>query len=90
MKITASGQVSIPAEIRRRWNVARLRLEDHGDHVTLEPVPDDVFTASIGRFAGPGRSWADMREEEREIESEREVRRYGSLRRVSTRSRPAR
>ncbi len=49
MKITSSGQISLPADVRRRWGVKRVRLVDHGDHVTLEPIPDDVFTATFGR-----------------------------------------
>ncbi len=51
MRITAAGQLSLPADIRRRWNVSRVRLVDHGDHVTLEPIPDDVLEATFGRFA---------------------------------------
>ena len=54
MKITSSGQISLPAAVRRRWGVKRVRLVDHGDHVTLEPIPDDVFAATFGAFAGPG------------------------------------
>ena len=50
MKITSSGQISLPAAVRRRWGVKRVRLVDHGDHVTLEPIPDDVFAATFGAF----------------------------------------
>ncbi len=90
MKVTASGQISLPAEIRRRWAVSRVRLVDHGDHVTLEPIPDDVFAATFGLFAGPGPTTDEMRQMEREADAEREERRYGHLRRRPARRRPAR
>jgi bifunctional DNA-binding transcriptional regulator/antitoxin component of YhaV-PrlF toxin-antitoxin module len=90
MKVTASGQISLPAEIRRRWAVSRVRLVDHGDHVTVEPIPDDVFAATFGLFAGPGPTTDEMRRMEREADAEREERRYGHLRRRPARRRPAR
>ena len=90
MKITSSGQISLPADVRRRWGVTRVRLVDHGDHVTLEPIPDDVFTATFGAFAGPGPTSDEMRQMEREAEAEREERRYGHLRRSTARRRPPR
>jgi bifunctional DNA-binding transcriptional regulator/antitoxin component of YhaV-PrlF toxin-antitoxin module len=90
MKITSSGQISLPAEVRRRWGVTRVRLVDHGDHVTLEPIPDDVFAATYGRFAGPGPTSDEIKQMEREAEAEREERRYGHLRRSSSRRRTPR
>jgi bifunctional DNA-binding transcriptional regulator/antitoxin component of YhaV-PrlF toxin-antitoxin module len=91
MKVTASGQISLPAEIRRRWAVSRVRLVDHGDHVTLEPIPDDIFAATFGMFqAKDGMTSDELRRLDREAEAEREERRYGHLRRRPTRRRPAR
>ena len=90
MKITASGQISLPADIRRRWAVSRVRLVDRGDHVTLEPIPDDVFAATFGAFAGPGPTSDEIKQMEREAEAEREERRYGHLRRDAARRRPPR
>jgi bifunctional DNA-binding transcriptional regulator/antitoxin component of YhaV-PrlF toxin-antitoxin module len=52
MKITASGQISLPADVRRRWQASRIRLVDRGDHLELYPLPDDVVATTIGRFAG--------------------------------------
>jgi bifunctional DNA-binding transcriptional regulator/antitoxin component of YhaV-PrlF toxin-antitoxin module len=88
MKITSSGQISLPADVRRRWGVKKVRLVDHGDHVTLEPIPDDVFMATFGLFAGPGPTTDEIRQMEREADAEREERRYGHLRRRPPR-RPA-
>jgi hypothetical protein len=90
MKITSSGQISLPADVRRRWGVSRVRLVDHGDHVTLEPIPDDVFAATFGRFKSKtGLTSDDLKRIEREAEAEREERRYGHLRRRPARRRPA-
>jgi bifunctional DNA-binding transcriptional regulator/antitoxin component of YhaV-PrlF toxin-antitoxin module len=89
MKITTSGQVSIPAEIRRRWGVTRLRMVDHGDHVTIEPLPDNPWEASIGAFTNmSGLTVDEARKLERKEEAEREERRYGRVRRGAA-GRPA-
>jgi len=91
MKITSSGQISLPADVRRRWGVTRVRLVDHGDHVTLEPIPDDIFAATFGLFpAKNGMTSDELRRLDREAEAEREERRYGHLRRGPTRRRPPR
>ena len=91
MKITSSGQISLPADVRRRWGVERVRLVDHGDHVTLEPIPDDVFMAAFGAFpAKDGMTSEQFRAMEREEEAEREERKYGRLRRRAARSHPSR
>jgi bifunctional DNA-binding transcriptional regulator/antitoxin component of YhaV-PrlF toxin-antitoxin module len=51
MKITASGQISLPADVRQRWDVKRVRLIDLGDHIEVHPLPDDVVASTIGAFA---------------------------------------
>lgn len=70
LKITASGQVSLPAHIRRRWNVSRVRMVDHGDHVTFEPVPDEPWEALRGRFAptAAGPTADDLRRSDRDLD----------------------
>jgi bifunctional DNA-binding transcriptional regulator/antitoxin component of YhaV-PrlF toxin-antitoxin module len=90
MKITSSGQISLPAEVRRRWGVSRVRLVDHGDHLTLEPIPDDVFAATFGLFAGPGPTSDELRAMQRQEDQEREEEKYGHLRRVPARRRAPR
>jgi bifunctional DNA-binding transcriptional regulator/antitoxin component of YhaV-PrlF toxin-antitoxin module len=88
MKITSSGQISLPADVRRRWGVSRVRLVDHGDHVTLEPIPDDVFAATFGAFASKhGLTSDDLRRMDREADAEREEQKYGGFRRVPARRR---
>src|SRR5712691_361665 len=54
-KITPAGQVSLPAEIRRRWATDKVRLEDHGDHVVVRPVPADPIEAAWGALKGKGK-----------------------------------
>lgn len=51
MKITASGQISLPADVRQRWDVKRVRLIDLGDRVEVHPLPDHVVASTIGAFA---------------------------------------
>jgi AbrB family looped-hinge helix DNA binding protein len=69
--ISRGGQVSIPAEIRRRWGTSRLALEDRGDELVLRPIPADPIGAAMGSLAGPGPSTDAMRlalrEEERRM-----------------------
>lgn len=51
-RITAGGQLSIPAAIRRRWGTRRVILEDHGDELVVKPLPDDVISALRGSLKG--------------------------------------
>ncbi len=73
-RVTQGGQISLPAEIRRRWGVDRVLLIDGGDRVEVRPVPGDPVSALLGKYAG-GPTAAEMiaagREEEREIEERR-------------------
>jgi AbrB family looped-hinge helix DNA binding protein len=50
-RITGAGQVSIPAEIRHRWDTSTVAIEDEGDRIVLRPVPDDPITALRGVLA---------------------------------------
>lgn len=52
MKISKTGQISIPAAVRRRWNVRNVRVVDEGDRIVVKPVPDDPVAAASGAFAG--------------------------------------
>lgn len=67
--ISRGGQISIPAEIRRRWGTSQISVEDRGNALILRPIPPDPIGAAIGSLAGPGPSSdvarAATREEER-------------------------
>ncbi len=38
-KVSSNGQVSIPAEVRRRWDVSEVLVTDLGDKLVVTPVP---------------------------------------------------
>jgi bifunctional DNA-binding transcriptional regulator/antitoxin component of YhaV-PrlF toxin-antitoxin module len=80
LKITSGGQVSLPAEIRRRWGVGAVLLEDRGDEVVMRPLPDDPIRAARGIFAGRSKlTTEEIRRREREAEAEIETRKWSSL-----------
>ena len=69
-KVTRNGQISLPAEIRRRWGAASVIVIDGGDYAIVRPVPDDVVSALRGSYAGPGPTAEESRRAEREAEGE--------------------
>jgi AbrB family looped-hinge helix DNA binding protein len=71
INITDRGQISLPAEIRHKWQVRRLLLVDEGDRVVLRPVPDDPIGAVAGKYAWIEQTSDEMRAEDRESESGR-------------------
>jgi bifunctional DNA-binding transcriptional regulator/antitoxin component of YhaV-PrlF toxin-antitoxin module len=64
-RVTASGQISLPAEVRRRWGAKVVMIVDSGDRLVVWPVPDDPVSALRGKYASIGTSSADMRREAR-------------------------
>lgn len=74
-KITTSGQVSIPASVRRRWRTSRVEVEDHGDHVVVRPLADDPLEAAVGVFRDRGIDTAELRRQARADEQRAEERR---------------
>jgi bifunctional DNA-binding transcriptional regulator/antitoxin component of YhaV-PrlF toxin-antitoxin module len=76
IKVTRGGQISVPADVRRRWNTSHLTLDDQGDRLVIEPAPDDPIAAARGAFAGEiGGSAAELRAKARSEEAETEDRR---------------
>jgi bifunctional DNA-binding transcriptional regulator/antitoxin component of YhaV-PrlF toxin-antitoxin module len=76
LRISAGGQVSVPAAVRQRWKTRVVVADDRGDHLILRPAPEDPIEAAMGAFAhlpGPTADEARRfdREEEAEIEEER-------------------
>ena len=74
-KITASGQVSLPAAVRRRWNTAQVVMQDEGDRVVVRPLPDDPIAAACGSLARRGPATAAVRAAERRADDARQRRR---------------
>ncbi len=74
-KVTTSGQVSLPAVVRRRWRTAQVVIEDEGDRVVVRPLPDDPIAAACGSLKRRGLASEAIRARERGIEAARERRR---------------
>lgn len=72
-KVTNSGQVSIPATIRRRWDTDAVLVMDCGDYVIVRPLPTDPIAALKGAYARSGPSSEEIRQMERQAEQDREV-----------------
>ena len=68
--ITKSGQMSVPAPIRHRWNTRRVVIVDNGTHIVVTPVPEDPIAAFRGSLAGRGPSSEELRRLDREEEQE--------------------
>jgi bifunctional DNA-binding transcriptional regulator/antitoxin component of YhaV-PrlF toxin-antitoxin module len=75
--ITSAGQLSVPAEIRRRWGTSRVLLDDRGDALIVRPLPDDPIAAARGSLRGPGATTDEIRAMLRAEEADAEERRYG-------------
>jgi AbrB family looped-hinge helix DNA binding protein len=68
-KVTARGQVSIPAEIRRKFNIepeSRVEWIVEGSVIMVIPLPKDPIAAFRGR--GSGRYSTEQLIEERRAE----------------------
>jgi hypothetical protein len=67
--VTTSGQLSIPAVIRRRWRTSRVALEDEGDRLVVTPLPDDPVAAARGALKGRIGPTTELREAARRNEA---------------------
>jgi bifunctional DNA-binding transcriptional regulator/antitoxin component of YhaV-PrlF toxin-antitoxin module len=74
-KITAGGQISLPASIRRRWQTRSVSVEDFGDRVVVRPLPDDPIVAARGALKGRLGSTASLRAAARKDEAVAQERR---------------
>lgn len=52
VKISKGGQISIPAEIRKRWGATKVFIRDEGQRIVVTPTPEDPIEAACGAFAG--------------------------------------
>jgi bifunctional DNA-binding transcriptional regulator/antitoxin component of YhaV-PrlF toxin-antitoxin module len=74
-RVTRSGQISLPAEIRHRWNADSVMVLDRGEYVVVRPMPNDPVAALRGIFAGAEPTTNEMRRLARQEEIEAEERR---------------
>ena len=72
-RVTSSGQISLPAEVRRRWGAKVVVIVDAGDRVIVRPAPDDPIGALRGKYASTASSSGRMRAEARAEEAEGEA-----------------
>ncbi len=78
LRISKGGQVSVPAEVRKRWATGVVTIEDRGGEIVLRPAPDDPVAAMQGALAHLDLPSSDaMRRQTREEEAETEDRRWG-------------
>lgn len=78
LKISAGGQVSVPATVRNRWKTRVVVADDRGDHLILRPAIEDPIEAARGAFKDyPGPSSDEMRRLNREEEQLAEERKFG-------------
>jgi len=76
IRVSKGGQISLPAEIRRRWATDALVVEDLGDRVVLRPIPSDPVGAVVGAFASQKRTAGHARKRIRDEEQAAERRKY--------------
>jgi len=77
-KVTTSGQVSLPAPVRKRWGTAQVIIEDEGDRLVVRPLPDDPIAAACGSLKRRGATSETIRRREGAVESARQRRRATS------------
>ena len=78
VKVTASGQMSLPAHLRRRWQVDEVLVVDKGDYALIRPAPQDAVSELRGSLPQSGFSTDDARAQERELEARLEEERWSS------------
>jgi len=50
MKISRNGQISIPADVRKRWNTDRVIVIDTKDGLIVRPFDPDVVRSLRGKY----------------------------------------
>lgn len=76
--ISKGGQISVPAEVRKRWKTRRLQVEDRGDELVIRPVPEDPIAAARGILKDRlTYTSTELRQMAREEEAEIEGRKWG-------------
>ncbi len=71
LNVSDRGQISLPADIRHRWQIRRVLLIDEGDSVVLRPVPDDPIDSVRGKYASLPLSSDRTRDDDRRSEARR-------------------
>lgn len=75
MTVSQNGQVSIPADVRSRWNARRVVVVDLGDRVVMRPMPEDGVRSLVGKYARRGPTSDAVRRRDRQDDAARPSRR---------------
>ena len=76
MKLTASGQISLPATVRRTWSVDQVMVIETPFGLVVRPYDPDPATTLSGKYRGAvAPSVDEILRIERAEEAEREARR---------------
>jgi AbrB family looped-hinge helix DNA binding protein len=76
--ISKGGQISVPAEVRKRWKTRRLQVDDRGDEIVIRPAPEDPIAAARGILKDRlTYTSEELRQMAREEEAEIEERKWG-------------
>jgi bifunctional DNA-binding transcriptional regulator/antitoxin component of YhaV-PrlF toxin-antitoxin module len=70
--VTNSGQISLPAALRRRWGAKRVLVVDRGDYAIVRPMPEDIVTFLRGSITPGAATLEEIRSQERAEEAQRE------------------
>ena len=74
MKVTANGQISIPAAVRKRWNTDRVVVADTIGGLVIRPYDPNAAHRIAGKYRRIGDPTSDeIRQLERDEEAEREA-----------------
>ena len=77
MKISRNGTISIPAEVRKRWNTDRVIVTDTSGGLTVRPFDPDFVRSLRGKYRHLAKETVDegrraARDEQAEREDERD------------------
>jgi len=77
MKISRNGQISIPADVRKRWNTDRVIVMDTSDGLIVRPFDPDFVSSLRGKYKPLVTETSDemrraVRQEQTEQEDERD------------------
>jgi bifunctional DNA-binding transcriptional regulator/antitoxin component of YhaV-PrlF toxin-antitoxin module len=76
LKVTANGQISIPAPVRHRWNTERVIALDTPWGLVVRPYDPAAVDRIAGSFGAPGGPNVDeLRRQERNEDARREAER---------------
>jgi AbrB family looped-hinge helix DNA binding protein len=65
MTVSRNGQVSIPAQVRARWQTRQVIVVDLGDKIVVRPASEHPVASLQGKYRGKGPASDRVRQQER-------------------------